>query len=178
MKNLLFVIIVALSSTVAGQTVKAKVAKFDLAKYYSVYYLPTSKTTEIHSPPGTAKWSTEGAFRTMTVWMEMNFPGTEPKGNVTLDLVLDSLSYAEYYKSDHRLTLVVDGKPVDISDGSRAVRKGMLFDFEETMTYSLTAEQIAALAKAKTITMRIEKFEGPLDEPTVATFRNMISLLN
>jgi len=178
MKKLLYILIFLLASTAGGQTIKARIAKFDLAKYYSVFYLPTSKTTEIHSPPGDAKWWTPEAHRMMSTWMEMNFPGTEPKGNATLDLVLDSLSFTEYYKTDHHLTLVVDSKPVDIGNGSRVVIKGMLYDFEETMTYRLTADQIAALAKAKTVTLRIEKFEGDLDQPAVTTFRNMISLLN
>jgi hypothetical protein len=178
MKKLLCITIFALVSAAAGQTVKARVARFENAKYYAVNYSAFSKTTQILSPPGDTSWSTPEQRRSFSEWMEMNFPGTEPNGNATLDLILESDSFTEYYKTDHRLTLVVDGKAVDIGSGSRATRKSMMFDFVEIMTYRLTAEQMASLAKAKTVTMRIEKFEGSLDEPTVATFRNMISLMN
>ena len=177
MKILLPVLVLVLTSAAFGQTVKAKVAKFEQAKYYSVFYEPTGKTTTIKSPPRSTPRSNDIAFRVIEQWMEMNFPGTEPNGNATLDLVIEDGSFAEYYKNDHHLTFVVDGTAVDLGDGSRTVRKGSMFDYVETMTYRLNADQMAALAKAKIITMRVGKFEGTLDTQTIATFRNMVSLM-
>ena len=177
MKILLPVLVLVLASAALAQTVKAKVAKFEQAKYYSVFYEPTGKKTTVHSPPGNTTRSNDIGFRMLTEWMEMNFPGTEPNGNATLDLVIEDGSFTEYYKNDHRLTLIVDGTAVDLGDGSRTVRKGSMFDYVETMTYRLNAGQMAALAKAKAITIRVGKFEGTLDNQTIATFRNMVSLM-
>ena len=64
-----------------------------------------------------------------------------------------------------------------LSPATRAVRKGSMFDYVEMMTYRHTADQIAALARAKAISMRVGKFEGTLDVQTIATFRSMVSLM-
>lgn len=173
---LLVLLLLAVAGT--GQSVKAKIAKFDGAKFYSVNYDPTANTTLITSPEQTARRSNEIPPRTLEVWTELRFPGTEPKGNATLDLVLVNLAFSETFREDHHLSLNVDGKAIDIGDGTRSVRKGPLFDYVETMTYRLTAEQLAVLSRAKTVAIHIEQFEGPLRDETVATVRNMISLMN
>ena len=178
MKVLLPVLLLFLSLSAAGQSVKAKIAKFSQAKYYSADYDPTTKVTTVKSPPGSVVRSNDIAFRTMTIWMELRFPGVEPKGNATLDLVLESSTSAEEYLKDHHLSFLVDGKTLDIGDGTRTSRRGYLTDYVETMTYRLTADQIRELAKAKAISIHIARFEGPLKDETVTTVRNMISLMN
>ena len=178
MKVLLPVLLLFLSLTAAGQAVKAKIAKFDQAKYYSADYDPTTKVTTVKSPPGTVVRTSNIAFRTIEFWMELRFPGVEPKGNATLDLVLESSTFAEEYLKDHHLSLLVDGNSLDIGDGTRTSRRGYLTDYVETMTYRLTADQIRELAKAKAISIHIARFEGPLRDETVATVRNMISLIS